>query len=133
MTRPAVKTEVRGVDELNRGLARLEDNIQDEAPRRFEGVADKVKSVTRARVPHKTGAMAASLMARRDGDTVHVGYDGSVPYAGWVEFGGTRGRDYVPGGRWLFPAAHLAEPQLVAAGRDAAHDEIKGMRWPHPT
>ena len=44
----------------------------------------------------------------KTGASVRVGRK-TIPYAGWVDFGGTRpdssSRDYVPAGRYLFPAA----------------------------
>src|SRR5262252_5243677 len=50
------------------------------------------------------------VTATRTGAAVRMGRK-TVPYAGWVEFGGTRkrphtsSREFVKGGRYLFPAA----------------------------
>jgi phage gpG-like protein len=126
--------KVRGLDELARGSARLADEIEDEATKDFGDVADKAASVVSARVPRRTGALAASVVGLEQRGQALVGMGGSgVPYAGWIEFGGTRGRPYVPSGRYLYPAAFSAEPMLISAGENAAKDEIRGFRWPRPT
>lgn len=77
--------------------------------------------------------MAAAVAVEEipDGASVGISRD-EVPYAGWVEFGGTRGRPYVPGGRFLVPTALAAESDLKGAGERAATDEIRGFRWPNP-
>jgi hypothetical protein len=62
-----------------------------------------------------------------------VGIGDGIAYAGWIEFGGTRGRPYFPEGRYLFPTALEAEAEIVAAGEQAANKEIGAMRWPSPT
>ena len=36
---------------------------------------------------------------------------------------------YIREGRYLYPAALDVEPQLVAAGEEAADDEIGRLRW----
>ena len=127
-----VDAKVYGYDELARGSRELAEDIEAAAGEAFEGTADKVAASARVRVPRRSGALAASVMAGGTVGVATVGYDGSVPYAGWVEFGGTRGRPYVSSGRYLFPTATAAEPLLVAAAEAVAHDEIRGARWPSP-
>ena len=61
---------------------------------------------------HRPGLLAKTLRpsAYRSGAAVRMGSK-QVPWAGWVEFGGTRRkpfqseREYVKDGRYLFPAA----------------------------
>jgi hypothetical protein len=124
---------VVGYDELVRGSLRLFDDIEKRADKDLEQVAGRRASMVRAAVPRVTGRMAASVTAApfASGALVGVG-DTSAPYSGWVEFGGTRGRPYVPEGRYLFPialaAGHLVEHDMTRA----AKDEIKGFRWPQP-
>jgi phage gpG-like protein len=136
------RVEVHGYRELVRGSEQLFERIEEQAPERFEEVADKAASATRSRVPRHSGALAASVTSAgaREGALVGMGGSG-VPYAGWIEFGGARRgrgggiaeRPYLARGRYLYPAAINAEPMLVAAGDDAARKEIKEMRWPRPT
>ena len=124
------RVEVEGVEELARGTRKIADKIEDEAaPRAFLGVAERVASSTRGRVPRVSGTLAGSVLADRAEKGATAGIGGGVPYAGWIEFGGTRNRPYVPGGRYLFPAAEGSEGEVETAGLDAAKDTIRGHRW----
>jgi hypothetical protein len=53
-----------------------------------------------------------------------------VPYAGWIEFGGSRGRPMVKRGRYVYPTALGTQPQAVAAAAYAADESIGGFPWP---
>ena len=136
------RIEVHGYEQLADGSRDLFEKIGERAGREFETVAEQAGSAARASVPRLTGALAASVVAEREGDAVIVGMgDDDTPYAGWIEFGGTRlgrgggvaERPYLPQGRYLYPAAVNAEPVLVAAGEEAADDEIGRFRWPKPS
>jgi hypothetical protein len=79
---------------------------------------------------HKHGALAASVRASgyRSGAAVRMGSKSKVPYAGWMEFGGTRHkphdstREFIATGRYLWPAATdlapRAETEYIAAIND---------------
>jgi len=110
-------------------LPEIADDAVAAATAPVERIAERVKSA----VPHASGVLEASIFAEQDGDTNVVGYDGSAPYAGWIEFGGTRGRDYVDEGRWLFPYADDATRDVVDAMEDATQREIDQTSWPTPT
>lgn len=128
---PADGIEVHGVAELERGARRLFANVEEAAPGAFRSVADQVATVVRARVPRRSGRLAGSVMADHDREGAAVGFDGRVPYAGWIEFGGTRGRPYVPTGRYLYPtASDIAPDPLRRAGERAVEGEIRRMTWP---
>ena len=138
---PDAEVRIHGWDELISGSQELAGKIEDQASRRFDGVADHVAADVAAAVPVETGALAGSVTAELHDDAVAVGIGGDdVPYAGWIEFGGDRegkhgaiaSRPYVETGRYLFPTALDAEPQLIAAGTDAASDEIGRYRWESP-
>jgi hypothetical protein len=103
--------------------------------------AEPVAALTRANLPHVTGRLAGDVRvtASRTGAAVRMGRK-SVPYAGWVEFGGTRKRphlserEYVRTGRYLFPAARgLAErsAQLYAEGLERVLGA--GATWTNTT
>jgi len=127
------RVEVRGYPELAAGSANLFRRIGPEAEDRFQQVADQVAGAVRGRVPHRSGQLASSVETGRAAPNgVSVGIGGGVPYAGWIEFGGTRGRPYVSGGRYLFPTAEAAEPLVHAAGDLAAREAIKEAVWPSP-
>lgn len=124
--------EVHGFRELVEGSAKLAALIAREIPTVFRAVAEQVGAETRVQVPRRTGALAADLGTKHDAKKAVVGYMGPIIYAGWVEFGGGYTRPYVPGGRYLFPTALDAEPQLVAAGVVATRDQIRRFRWAQP-
>jgi hypothetical protein len=77
---------------------------------------------TRGRLPHLTGTLAGDVRASgtTTGGTVRMGR-GTIPYAGWTEFGGTRpqgpedraARQYLPNGRYLFPAARTLAQKVL--------------------
>jgi phage gpG-like protein len=130
---PDEGVKVVGFDELKRGSADLFDQIGKRARKDLEHVASRRAEMVRGVVPRVTGRLAASVTAEpySGGALAGIG-DTSTPYAGWVEFGGTRGRPYVPQGRYLYPIA-LEAGQLVDRDMTAAtKDEIRGHRWPKP-
>jgi phage gpG-like protein len=127
------KITVVGFDELASGSKRLFGKIGDRAVKDFERIAGQQAGTVRGRVPRETGRLAGSVTSFREGERAIVGMGDGVPYAGWIEFGGTRGRPYLPQGRYLFPVVSGAEPQVVAAGTRAADREIGGFQWKTPS
>ena len=124
---------VVGFDELVAGSRRLFAKIGDEANSRFGRVAQRKADEAKARIPRRSGRMAASVQARLDPERASAGISkADVPYAGFVEFGGTRNRPYYPRGRYLFPILLAAAPELEDQARAAATDEIRGFSWPRP-
>lgn len=140
MAKPA-EIRVAGFDELAKGSEKLFEQIGPAAGKAFDQIAQDRATVVRARVPVVSGALRASVVTESDGPmaTMGIGDDGT-PYAGWIEFGGTReggrnataDRPYVPSGRYLYPTAFAAEPDLVESGQRAAQDEIRGQQWKTP-
>lgn len=124
---------VKGGPELAAGSRRLFGKIEPAAIRRLRGVAERGVGAVRGRVPRRTGRLAGSVAA---GETEHAatltmgtGHPTSL-YAGWIEFGGTRGRPFVARGRYLYPTALEQTPMVVLAARAAAEQEIRGFSWP---
>jgi hypothetical protein len=135
MADPPASVKVHGYPELAAGSAGLFRRIPATAEARFQSVGDQVAAMVRGRVPHRSGQLAGSVQVSNveHGVGVSIGSGGAGAYAGWIEFGGTRGRPYVGAGRYLFPTAEGAEPLVVAAGEQAARQEIKETMWPRPT
>lgn len=125
--------EIHGMRELVAGSAKLAALIAREIPTVFHGIAEQVGANVRVQVPRRTGALAADLGTQHDAKKAVVGYLGPIIYAGWVEFGGGYTRPYIGRGRYLFPTALDAEPQLVAAGVVATRDQIRRFRWAKPS
>ena len=140
---PEPSINLLGTRELADGSRELFDKIGEGAGERFQGIADQVAADVRGRVPVDSGALAAAYRAEIVEGVVTVGIPskGEAPYAGWIEFGGTREggrnswaeRDYIPEGRYLYPVAFSAEPVLVDAGTDEANDEIRRFHWKSPS
>jgi len=124
--------QVKGWPQLAAGTAQLATSIEQTANENLAGVASAIAGQVAGSVPVVSGALAGSVTAS-PGPPVSVGIGDGIPYAGWVEFGGTRNRPYVGTGRYLFPGVAGAEPVVVAAVQTAAETEIKGMAWQTPT
>jgi hypothetical protein len=133
MAQSPVDIEVRGLRELEHGARALFHNIDEGAEREFASTAEQVASMVRSRQPHRTGALAATVDAGPGEKGASVSLGGSLPYAGWIEFGGTRGRPYIATGRTLFPTAEAAAPMFGRAGETVARNEIRSMHWPTPS
>jgi len=114
---PAPQVAVVGMRALRRDINRLAEEPRSEL---YAGIkaagraaAQPVAAATRARLPRgprTSGRLQEDvrISATKTGATVRMGR-ATVPWAGWVEFGGGRpdgsSRDYVAGGRYMFPAA----------------------------
>ena len=124
------KVEVHGVEELFRGTDKLVGRIVDITPEAFEKIANLAVAQVRVKMPSKTGRMRDSVRAARQKKRVLVrAGKAKVPYMGWMEFGGTRGRPYIGQGRYLYPTAFDMEPQLVKIANEVAHEQIERQRW----
>ena len=124
---------IRGERELIAASLRLGKRLEVKAGESFLDVAHQVGNKAAAKVPHRSGLMASSIWARKTRRGAKVGISKrQVPYAGWIEFGGTRGRAYVAQGRYLMPTAKAAHDLLVKAGARAARIEIRRTHWPTP-
>jgi phage gpG-like protein len=131
---PAVTTQVLGLSELERGSKRLFEHIDEHAKTAFRSTADQVATLIGRKQPRLTGRLAASATASGTDKGADVGIGGpGVPYAGWIEFGGTRGRPYVSQGRTVYPTAEASKHLFEQAGEQAAREQIGVMVWPKPT
>jgi hypothetical protein len=132
-----VSVELEGLDELADGSEKLTEKIGETAGERLYGVAQNAGGEVQAKVPRRTGRLAASvktaLAKNEKRASVRIGT--RVPYAGWIEFGGTRGRPFIRQGRYLYPTALSSgrEAEAKAAAERAANDEIRSFRWPKPS
>lgn len=97
--------------------------------------AQPVAAAVRSSVPRDSGDMAGSVTVKRGSDdaseyaAVEVGY-GDLEYAGPVDFGGwPEGRDYVGGGRYLFPAARSLETSTQGPFEQATQRAIDSFPW----
>lgn len=111
MAKPAV-VQIVGLAALRRDLNRMgkEKNsplyaILTAGARQ---AADPIAARVRASLPRRSGRLAGDvrISTTKTGASMRMGRK-SIPYAGPVDFGGYPGeRDYLPNGRYMFPAAH---------------------------
>jgi hypothetical protein len=112
-----------GLKALRRDVAQL---TTDTSSALYEGIkaagrlaAGPVASATRSALPRVTGTLAGDVRTSgtRTGAAVRMGR-AAVAYAGWIEFGGSlpggQARDYIPTGRYLFPAARSLSARAAA-------------------
>jgi hypothetical protein len=85
-----------------------------------KAAAEPVAGRARSSVPYQSGRLGGSVRTSgtRTGAAVRMG-SASVPYAGWIDFGGTRpdgsDREWHANGRYLFPAAQSLGPAAAAS------------------
>ena len=93
--------------------------------------ADSMAGLIRNQVPVVTGALQSSVEPWPEPTNNGVGMGGAdTPYASWIEFGGSRSRDLVPQGRYVYPtvASHLS--QLGNTASEATVLSIVRYPWP---
>jgi hypothetical protein len=140
-----------GVKPLFRDLKRLGADTGPLA-KAFSAAGKKavapIADAVRARLPvsdrtdrwTKPGRLAADVRtnATRTGATVRMGR-ASLRYAGWIEFGGDlknphpATRDYVKGGRYLFPAAQALTAAAAEDYAIAAQAALDAFDWTNIT
>lgn len=84
--------------------------------------ARRVADATRRDVPRVSGDLAESIRSTDSVDGGEVIYGEGLDYAGWIEYGGSRGRESTPEGRYLGPNVQDAtDPFQRAMRADAEH------------
>jgi hypothetical protein len=113
---------VRGTRQLSRAIERRTPAVAlDNAAQ----TADRIRTA----MPKRTGAAAGSVRATRHGGGTEAAADvtAGVPYFGWLNWGGTRGRAYVSDGRYTGPAFVGAEDRFRRDCTDLAAQEIRKL------
>jgi phage gpG-like protein len=128
----AVEAKVLGLDELARGTKDLAGRIDRSAGPAMERGAQLAATIARATVPVLTGTLRGSIATASNEGKAQLGMGEGLPYAGWIEYGGTRGRPYVDRGRNLYPAAVKATPVALASASSQAEKEIAKYPWKRP-
>lgn len=136
--------DVVGLRALVRDLVKASDPRAGQLIKAMQGAgkqaAEPIAAAARATVPHDSGTLQGDIRvtASRTGAAVRMGRK-TVPYAGWIEFGGTRhsphdsSRDFVADGRYLFQAARGNETKVVDAYSSALSHAFDGIPWTNET
>ena len=125
----ANRVEFVGEEAAMADLRDWADQVAAAVAKAAEPFARRVADIVAGKVPHLSGQLAGSVTSFTDDEGASVGYDGTVPYAGWIEFGGTRGRPYVSEGRYIYPTALDAQDEFAEVAAQAADDSVEGFSW----
>lgn len=113
---------VTGLRDVRAALAALSAEAGDELDAMLVAISEEVVGKVRLRVPHRTGRMARSYVAKATARGASASFGGGgkkngAQYVPWMEFGGSTGRGHKPGqggtgsvkrpwvdgGRYLYP------------------------------
>ena len=131
MTAPNV--EFVGTDAAMADLKRWADDLKPEVDKAGEPLGQRVAGIVKSRVPHLSGQLAGSVESSIDDEGIVVSLGEGIPYGGWIEFGGARGREYIAEGRYLYPSLLDAQDEYEKLAADTAADSIGRFRWSKPS
>jgi phage gpG-like protein len=117
--------ELEGVPALKRNFAACARELDREAEDATAKPAAAIRSATASAQPVLSGRLRSSVRVDsiRGGHAVELG--AGLAYASWIEFGGSRGRPFVAGGRTLAPALESNE-QAAVREIDKTIDKVTG-------
>lgn len=126
--------KVEGLVEFQRALKAADGESQKKLRVVLNDVSATVVSGASRRVPRRSGKAAGSYRAQSSQREARVVAGGKkVPYVGWLEFGGTIGRDksqrrpFVKSGRYLWPTVAANRESLEKALQKALIDLAREM------
>jgi hypothetical protein len=128
----AVTAEIIGAEAAFNDLQRWAKDVAPAVAKAAEPLGQRVAGIVRNRVPVDSGALRGSVDTRTVDDGVELSIGEGLDYAGWIEFGGSRGREYVPSGRYLYPAAVDSEDEFTQVADSTATDSIGRFSWSKP-
>lgn len=106
-----LKLQVAGIGDLRKGLRGIDKDLPKGVRLALNQVADVVVTAAKPGIPSRTGAAKASLKAASTQTAAKISAGGTrAPYYPWLDFGGAVGRgkktrrQYIQGGRYIFPA-----------------------------
>lgn len=107
------EVHIEGWKEFAKAVKKADPELNKELKRRGKEIAELVAADARGRAPKLKGKLAGSIKAGSTNKGAYVqGGKGTVPYFGWIDFGGQRKgkngalaeRPFMTEGRILFPA-----------------------------
>lgn len=132
MAGPPVDLKIKGIKQLEAGARDLFANIDRAEGTDAVGVtAEQVAASIRARVPRRSGRLAASVQVTRRANIASVEMGAGLAYAKWIEFGVRKGKQ-PRRGRFVYPTAKRTERAFRKHAELVCAREIGGMRWPTP-
>jgi phage gpG-like protein len=125
--------EIIGLPQANRDLQRWAKQLGPDVEQRARPFGESLRSQVAGQVPVLTGTLASSVEVLDEHDGIGVSIGADVDYAGWIEFGGSRGRPLIPDGRYLYPTAAAAEDEFIHLASDTAEDTARRFPWSTPS
>lgn len=129
---------VEGLAELRRALGKIDAGLPKHLRDKLVPIGRRIADRARQRMPRRSGRAAASVSSGVSGNRAYVSTGkATVPYAPWLDFGGTlrptglrRGTQYRPkvqGGRYLYPAIADSQRDTERAASQALDDTAKEL------
>lgn len=126
--------QVKGLREVASALRSVDKALPKQLREEFLPIARQVAGDAASRVPRDSGKAARSIKPRASQRGAGIAFGGpSAPHYPWLDFGGSTGkghrpgvadsgsvkRDFIPGGRYVYPAIMANEEDIVQAAGDA--------------
>jgi hypothetical protein len=127
------KVEFVGAPQAAADMSRWARDLGPQLAQDGTAFGQRIADTVAGKVPVLTGALASSVRVTADSEGVAVGLGEGLPYAGWIEFGGSRGRPLVPEGRYLYPTALAAEGEWGDYASQQADATVGRFPWSTPT
>ena len=131
-----VQVEIRGLREFRAQLRRLGASTPETVRRSSRRAAGMVIDHAKPRIPigpARNGHVRDTLRAVASGGGVYVrAGDESHRYYGFIDFGGRVGirrsvhREYIKGGRYIYPAYSAVFPRIEQVLDDELRDAVRG-------
>jgi hypothetical protein len=125
--------ELVGAEQAFADMARWAAEVGPAVVKAAGPFAQHVADTVAGRVPYLSGQLAGSVDTAEDDESIDVTMGDGVVYAGWIEFGGSRGRPYIPEGRYLYPTALESQDEFAQVAADAAADTVGRFSWSTPS
>jgi hypothetical protein len=120
-----------GAEEVTADIAKWMDRLPDDIRGELQSFAAQLAGILSGKQPVLTGALAGSveLLPPEVDSFFGLALGREIVYAGWIEFGGSRGRPYVPDGRTVWPTVLEAESQYDRLVEAATQHSIDKFPW----
>jgi hypothetical protein len=113
--------KIEGLRELQKALKKAEGMAPTEIRLALNEAAEFVAEKARVNVPKRSGRASASIKAQSSQRLARVKAGGAkVPYYGWLDFGGSVGRNnsvkrpFLKDGRYIYPAFYSNKDEVQA-------------------
>lgn len=118
--------KIENLRELQAALRQIDGEAQKQLKDVFNTAADLVVNRARPKVPSRSGRARQSVRSRSgQRDAKVMGGSARASYYAWLDFGGRVGRrgsvrrQFIKGGRYIYPSYNEVQPQVFDTLQDA--------------